>query len=69
MEISIFSSFPLFKNTDIWDVIVLNNKVDKFTDMTNQVSVSSQYFNWPGEPTFELFIVSNNDIGQEIFAI
>ena len=37
--------------------------------MINEVSISSQYFNRSGEPIFELFIVSINDISQEIFAI
>ena len=51
MEISIFAAFWCLKVAEIWDVIVLNNKVNIFTEMINQVSISIQNLHQENHPT------------------
>ena len=69
MEISIFAAFWCLKVAEIWDVIVLNNKVNIFTEMLNQVSISIQNLNGPEKTIFGLFIISNNHTNSESFTI
>lgn len=55
----------LYCDKKFWSINKREGKADM--PMANQVNISSQYFNWSGEPIFGLLIVSNNDIGQFFF--